>query len=740
MQFVFISAISAMHAVPRVLGPEEPWRPMYYTDAEKVAAVRRTGFYIFVMWQAIIGTWMIYDGVYRPVGDCEMYRSDAPMNIEAINFHAGWTKDKQLFKYALVEYILHEKSAERMYRDQTKSEYDEIPILFIPGAGDSVDSQQVLARLVHEQTRGMPFRYRWFAVDFNRREPHESGDILTTEHRFVVRANEILSKMYPRKKTVLIGHTYGGIIGLASMSVYDWTSPLPESINVTNMLIAQSSGFQAWYYVDERIYRFYRGLDAHWNRKVETGDYGVAAYGVGMKSDVFHPAGNYKKGMTQVPMWTLDKISDCGVNEKEVFQCVSLLDQNKDLLIEYGLNYEHKSGKEIVEGFFDRWQQEKIAKLPAEWKSDRLPAVKTIRTGFNHHFIMRGKQWLTVKLQRSEFIHLNITGECLTAATIIRGRQFIRRKDDLMDGRRFEFSVLDAKPFEDIRLLLESEADCYITISTNPWWLVYGHRFFEGWSRDGHQMLVFTIMTATLLTVLEGEKRKILYDHLFDILVLFSSVTIYHGYHTLGTPFAGQIVGIGLTMITYFISSAVNSLSIQLFYTSVDYYRPFNTGNNFNFEVMHLLSLAFMCANTYISLLFTTCMFIVSNRIFLYPIWILPMLQLASKVGKIEWVDVGSQYEVGTQHAALFGLLAFEYIFERVEVLLKRSHLYILTGCVFVVQAYMVHSPLEYHYNFALFLLIVNKHTRNYTPSILSKDCIDLEALEREYQLKEKMD
>lgn len=204
---------------------------------------------------------------------------------------------------------------------------------------------------------------------------------------------------------------------------------------------------------------------------------------------------------------------------------------------------------------------------------NRIEGALTIYPSINYNFSTETSEWIIVKLKWGESIWLNITGTCLKAATVIRQKKFISRKEDLIEGIRLEFGVFKAKHYEDVRIFVESNGKCKLTIQTSSSWQVYFDRIAS--VLDGNYCFVGALITSTFLFVLESEKRsfRVNQQHLCYILFIIGlPLFVADGRILFFAERSSLFIGFGAALSIHFLCVSADELKIRYGHRSFDSY------------------------------------------------------------------------------------------------------------------------------------------------------------------------
>lgn len=127
-------------------------------------------------------------------------------------------------KYSLVVY--NEGSR---WHNKSYIEAGQIPVLFIPGSQGSAKQVRSLASVMQNKTesRRPSFSFRFFAVDFDEEMTFMNGHILNRQLDYVMHAiRKIQTMMRVKRKIVLVGHSYGGMVALLTTIHQDYKNDI----------------------------------------------------------------------------------------------------------------------------------------------------------------------------------------------------------------------------------------------------------------------------------------------------------------------------------------------------------------------------------------------------------------------------------------------------------------------------------------------------------------------------------
>uniref|UniRef100_A0A1I7T678 GPI inositol-deacylase n=1 Tax=Caenorhabditis tropicalis TaxID=1561998 RepID=A0A1I7T678_9PELO len=239
------------------------------------------------------------------------------------------------------------------YRWWNKStiEAGQIPVLFIPGSQGSAKQIRSLASLMQNKTemRYADFSFRFFAVDFDEEITFFNGNIINRQLDYVMHAvRKIQSMMRVKRKIVLVGHSYGGMISLL-MTIH------PDFQNDIDLVIVKGAPInQQPVVVDWLSMRLNRFLVNQWNllQSTDLKHIGVVAYTGGLRDYLIQDEWSAMRNITHRPLWAIDGVSDLGADHLAILWCNEFVRHVSRVLYSYAESLDKLTGRQVVDNFY----------------------------------------------------------------------------------------------------------------------------------------------------------------------------------------------------------------------------------------------------------------------------------------------------------------------------------------------------------------------------------------------------
>ncbi|ULT89236.1 hypothetical protein L3Y34_008011 [Caenorhabditis briggsae] len=638
-----------------------------------------------------------------------------------------------------------------------------IPVLFWPGDKDHVDRHLFLAKLMQKRTKKSSFRFRFYSMDLHMSLIWYSLYTIENHNMLISYSLEEIQKLHPDERPLHMSHGLGSVHAIQTVMIErerfrnksnNFENVPVDDVTPGMMIFESSPWLLPGHYENTPMSRMRTLMFAFRNDTYKTG---AVSFEAGFDDTTADPSWLHRKNAQRIPVWTIDDVPDNGLTGNRMAKCAPYLDTVADFLMFYGERRDRETGKSVAETFHDVWESRKRGPLPNGWEKDRQKGAVTVQVGEKHSITVNGVQWIDVDVQRNKSIILYITGPCLTAATIIRGHKFIKRKDELMNGTGFEFGIYQLKPYEDVKLLLESSITCSITIETNPWWLEYTQKFYYALVFDPYHFWVGAQITSTLLAFFECEKRSFRLEHQLYIYVFFIAALFYHTLYTYGFQLPGLICGAGFALSIHFVCSTFDDLVlIRWTTTSLDAYYHRRS----HFSAFLCLALLASVLSTGLSTMMVLVLYSLENRAFLaiptlvthipilYRIWYIPFVMeyeprlcgtlLFSILCYVEYMFGNSFWGRVERDRSLLGTLAKRLRQSLPERFSRRD----IRMCLYPVLLFILvkELTLEWIYGLEIFLVALNRKCQRHTPTQLRQNPIDLQELEEEYLEQEDED
>lgn len=652
-------------------------------------------------------------------------------------------------QYKLFEYVTDGSCDTINEKKKICDGVEEIPVLIFPGLRGGSADHLFVVKTVTDRTKNSTFRFRFYGFEFGQKSLEYSHPLGTSLKLFMQASVVFLQERYPTQRLVRICHSVGGITGFGLLVHYYHTDQATTK-NLTDLVILESSpmAYPGYYEKDQgKLYEEYRN---QWNTNETRLPVGVVYFDAGFDDTTVDSSWLGLQNVTRIPVWAIDGVPDNGFTKLKMLICKPYVDHVADLLIAYGEKHNRATGKEIVKSFYDEWESKKQGPLPIGWKKDIQEGSFKVETSvqYYHNILVNGTRWIDFSLKRGESIAFNVSGSCLSAATLIRNRKFIQRKDKLIDSYHIGFGVFQVKPFEDVKLFLESSQECFVSLETSTFMYAHTLKFYDGWVVDPHYFWVAAHLVSNFLFILENDKRSYRLEHQLYLYILFIASFLYHIYSTFGVPQSGLICGAGFSISVHFICNTIDHVYNQFLMTNFDF--PFYTRllRNYFYHIILVLFLTRIFSAAICVALTFTCVYSWSSRAFLGPPTILTHLPiLYSAFYTPLFIRHGPI--VSFAFSALIVVLAYGFFMFRTHVrrvpgasmfapfptrFLSRSEVHQTVYPLFCLQVLWLHLPLEVHYAIGFLVLTIDRSSIHYIPNALRTEPLDLIRLEEEYE------
>ncbi|GMT11086.1 hypothetical protein PFISCL1PPCAC_2383, partial [Pristionchus fissidentatus] len=377
--------------------------------------------YFVVMF--VLATMLGYHQELHRKNDCAMTYIYRPMIFNPISVPGNTINKYQLLKY-------HEG-----YRDESTLLID-IPVLFVPGSSGSAKQIRSLGTTILNMTSELrekfPYRFVFFACDFDEEFSFLSGATLMRQRDFVVQSIETILRMYAshkHNKLLLIGHSFGGTI-LYSLPAH--RSFKPEWMDLVITLGAPITGppFKPDYYME----MFYENSIKAWkNDADELRHVTMISYSGGLKDFMVpdHLAKSpykYTDDMQVIPgsrdtrvifrpSWSLRDVG-CEVDHNCLAWCNQLVRHISSLVISYGKEWKvpkdgkMKDSRQVVKDFYAQYTGSERAK----------PARREWNNLFNNSLYIRQDQRRIKMTEETPYVSIDLDVEQYDLVVNIRSR------------------------------------------------------------------------------------------------------------------------------------------------------------------------------------------------------------------------------------------------------------------------------------------------------------------------------
>ncbi|KAF1750125.1 hypothetical protein GCK72_016671 [Caenorhabditis remanei] len=427
-------------------------------------------------------------------------------------------------KYSLVVY-------NEGYRWWNRSTIDsnQIPVLFIPGSKGSSKQVRSLASVMQNKTemRHSQFGFRFFAVDFDEEMTFMSGNIVNRQLDYVMHSiRRIQALMRVKRKIVLVGHSYGGMIALL-------TTIHPEFQNQIELVIVKGAPLNKTPVMNDWLtMKLNRFLTTQWNSLQSSSSLshvGVVAYTGGLRDYLIPDEWSILKNVTHRPLWTVDNVSDLGSDHLAILWCNEFVRHVSRVLYSYGEQLNEKTGREVVQNYYKTEIDGHIKRAKLVSHVSEIP-TKEIKLGEKYEgIVLKSKQVvLLVKPQRFEVIGVRINGTCVNSMVTVRHHESQFHFENATADGIVETWIYRAAKNEKVRLLLDVTLPCSIDIYMTHPYIVQFWRFYEIMFSYLNEVIATFIVTCCFFAVLLREPG-LKAAGLLLIVNLISILAVLHG-------------------------------------------------------------------------------------------------------------------------------------------------------------------------------------------------------------------
>lgn len=357
-------------------------------------------------------------------------------------------------------------------------ESGQIPVLFIPGSQGSAKQVRSLASVMQNKTemRYSPFSFRFFAVDFDEEMTFLNGNIIDRQLDYVMHAvRKIQTMMRVKRKIVLVGHSYGGVIALLAAIHPDFHkdfelvilkgAPLNKLPVVTDWLTMRLNKFlvNQW----------------HFLQLTDLKNVGVVAYTGGLRDYLIPDEWSKMRNITHRPLWAIDGVSDLGADHLAILWCNEFVRHVSRVLYSYAENLDKLTGREVVHNFYNEDVDRNIKRANLISHINEVPS-KQIRLGeiYKNMKIKTEQSVLIITPERFEILSVRVNATCVNAMTTVRNDESLMHFTNATDGV-VETWIYRALEGEKVRLLLKVTLPCSVDIKMTPPMTVSVWRFYE---------------------------------------------------------------------------------------------------------------------------------------------------------------------------------------------------------------------------------------------------------------------
>lgn len=357
-------------------------------------------------------------------------------------------------------------------------EADQIPVLFIPGSQGSAKQVRSLASVMQNKTemKRSPFSFRFFAVDFDEEKTFMNGNIMSRQLDYVMAAiRKIQSMMRVKRKIVLVGHSYGGMIALLA-TIH------PEFHTDIELVIVKGSPINKTpVLVDWLSMRHLKHLMIQWGLLQATTleHVGVVAYSGGLRDYQIPDEWSKMRNVTHRPLWAIDKVSDLGADHLAILWCNEFVRHVSRVLYSYGENMNKYTGRQIVKQFYKKDIDRNIKRANLVSHIDEVPTREIIIGKKYENFTLRENQSvLLLKPERFQVFSVRINASCVNSVTTVRYHESMMHFKNATDGA-VETWIYRAIKGEKVRLLLNVTSPCNVDIQTTSNLMIHLWRLYE---------------------------------------------------------------------------------------------------------------------------------------------------------------------------------------------------------------------------------------------------------------------
>lgn len=366
------------------------------------------------------------------------------------------------------------------YRWWNKSTIDagQIPVLFIPGSQGSAKQVRSLASVMQNKTemRHAPFSFRFFAVDFDEEMTFLNGHTINRQLDYVMHAiRKIQSLMRVKRKIVLVGHSYGGMIALLATIHPDYHKDI-DLVIVKGAPLKQPPVIVDWMTI--RLSKF---LVNQWNNTQATtmNHVGVVAYSGGLRDYLIPDEWSVMRNITHRPLWAIDDVSDLGADHLAILWCNEFVRHVSRVLYSYGEQIDHATGREVVNSFYKEEIDRNIKRANLVSHISELP-TKEIRLGEKYKGFRIDKEQfvLLVKPERYEIMSVRVNASCVRSMVTVRNDESLFHFETAKNGvlQTWIYRVAEG---EKVRLLLNVSHPCDVDIQLAYPMAVHVWRLYE---------------------------------------------------------------------------------------------------------------------------------------------------------------------------------------------------------------------------------------------------------------------
>lgn len=450
------------------------------------------------------------------------------------------------------------------YRWWNKSqiETNQIPVLFIPGSQGSGKQIRSLASVMQNKTemRHAPFSFRFFAVDFDEEMTFMNGNIINRQLDYVMYAiRKIQSMMRVKRKVVLVGHSYGGMIALLTTIHPDYEKDI-ELVIVKGAPINKQPIVNDW--LTMRLNEF---LISQWNtlQATDLNHVGVVAYTGGLRDYMIPDEWSTLRNVTHRPLWAIDNVSDLGADHLAILWCNEFVRHVSRILYSYGEHLDDWTGRQVVDNFYKEEIDRNIKRAKLVRHIIDVPS-KEIHIGEKYKgFILKKEQSvLLVKPQRFEVFSVRVNASCVNSMTTVRYDEKLMHFQNTKKGVA-ETWIYRAVEKEKVRFLLDVTLPCSIDIQMTSPITVHIWRFYEIMFSHLNEVGA-TFITACVFFAVLIREPALKAAGVLTIINLAAIVAVFHGSvdtsDTLALPMAiGYFMALGWRFACFVIDTLIVS-------------------------------------------------------------------------------------------------------------------------------------------------------------------------------------
>ncbi|CAB3396457.1 unnamed protein product [Caenorhabditis bovis] len=414
--------------------------------------------------------------------ECEMTYIYRPMNY--IPFNVTLTH-KLRYEYGL---FLYNEGMHMLHN--TEFLPNDIPVLFIPGSGGSVKQVRSMASVMQNKTesRSLPVRYRFFAVDFKEQLSFGSSAVLEYQTYFVIDAMKTIANITKCKKMVLFGHSFGGFVAMYAFTNRNFPTKLVD------LVILKATPLSAPpIMVDTYMLGMYNRMQEYWlkNGMSKEHDVAVASFNGGMRDYVIPHNSTYMRNIINVDVSLIEGVSDFGTDHLAILWCnqvVRHVTRIMELYIQQYMNKNFNSNIEMLGHFYikDRHtKREKYNILKFGERTTGVPIKLPVNGRLEKQTIMRKfGAFFVIQSHNENSMFIEVVSNCVSSAVYMRGNGFFPKKlNRAKNLSSFKIFIQQPQSNDFIHVVIRGPIGCDFDISTRTTDTSYW-KWYEGIFRN----------------------------------------------------------------------------------------------------------------------------------------------------------------------------------------------------------------------------------------------------------------